>query len=408
MITTKKIENSVHADKDFERANYELLVDGEYLPKVSVTGYKTNEKELEFEFYTNDIYSGGKLLSQEIKDFPRFEYVNVPVNINCNEFETYIYFYPTSSPSKKHTITFYFDAKLLFWKESYSFTDFEQSILEFKKEKVYKNGKIEIYNSNDETKFTIEKVIKIGDSSLFEEFSPFFEECRSLYLHFRQRTLEKTNKVTFTNSFNFPEELKVSCEQYLLYFAQFLRDLGINATSNLKEEAGKVLFSVTPTDDVDALDKIREALAVYLNLPSSPIIYNESFEAMRLQQQIENLQYSQRMKEREIRTSSNELRLAQTVIEHQDKIILQKDSIIEQQNKVIEKITSKSIMMDSLENKEELEKFCEGFEVGKSEFLIKHFGLHLNPATVLKTMGKKILGKEDENKSVLGLDDEEN
>jgi hypothetical protein len=64
-------------------------------------------------------------------------------------------------------------------------------------------------------------------------------------------------------------------------------------------------------------------------------------------------------------------------------------------------------MIDSLENKEELEKFCEGFEVGKSEFLIKNFGLHLNPATVLKNVGKKILGKE-ESKSILDLNDETN
>ncbi len=89
--------------------------------------------------------------------------------------------------------------------------------------------------------------------------------------------------------FNFPEQFKTPCEQYLLYFAQFLQDLGISATSNLKEEAGKVLFSVTPTDDKEALDKIREALAVYLNLPASPIVYDDSFAAMRLQQQIENL-----------------------------------------------------------------------------------------------------------------------
>ena len=155
--------------------------------------------------------------------------------------------------------------------------------------------------------------------------------------------------------FDFPEELKVPCKQYLLYFATFLRDLGLNATSNLKEEAGRVLFSVTPTDDIGSLDRIREALAVYLNLPSSPIVYDESFAAMRLQQQVENLQHSQKMRLREIRSAEKEMLLAQTVIEHQDKIISQKDSIIEQQNRVIDKISSKSIMMDSVENKEELE-----------------------------------------------------
>lgn len=205
--------------------------------------------------------------------------------------------------------------------------------------------------------------------------------------------------------FNFPLRIQIQCEQYLLYFAQFLQDIGINATSNLKEKVGKVLFSVTPTDDIEGLDKIRKALAVYLSLPSSPVIYNDSFQSMQLKQQVENLQHSQRMKEMEMRSAQYALRLAQQNIENQDKIITRQNSFIDNQNKIIEKITSKSIMIDSLENKEELEKFCEGFEVGKSEFLIKNFGLHLNPATILKSAGKKILGKEDD-KSVLGLNEE--
>lgn len=91
-----------------------------------------------------------------------------------------------------------------------------------------------------------------------------------LYL-FEKRLNDEKSKNTLGIGFDFPIELRVSCEQYLLYFAQFLRDLGLNATSNVKEVAGKVLFSVTPTDDFEALDKIREALDLYLSLPSNPI-----------------------------------------------------------------------------------------------------------------------------------------
>ena len=38
---------------------------------------------------------------------------------------------------------------------------------------------------------------------------------------------------------------------------------------------------------------------------------------------------------------------------------------------------------------------------------MKQIGVHINPATVLKTIGKKNLGKDDEKKSVLGLNVEE-
>lgn len=200
-------------------------------------------------------------------------------------------------------------------------------------------------------------------------------------------------------TFEFPDIIKYSCEQYLLYFAKFLQDLGIKTSSNLKVEAGKVLFSVTPTDDKQALEKIREALAVYLNLPASPIVYDDSFAAMRLKQQVDNLQHAQKMAEMEFR-------LATKVIESQDKIIQQKDLTIEQQSKIIEKITSKSIMIDSAENKEELEEIYEGIRVGESKWLKELTGVGLNPITAIKEAVKNTFGK-DEKKTVLGLDAEE-
>jgi hypothetical protein len=77
-------------------------------------------------------------------------------------------------------------------------------------------------------------------------------------------------------SFDFPPQVKVPCEQYLLYFVQFLQDLGVDATSHLEDQAGQVLFSVTPSNEKDALDKIRDALDMYLRFPSSPISNSDS------------------------------------------------------------------------------------------------------------------------------------
>jgi hypothetical protein len=78
---------------------------------------------------------------------------------------------------------------------------------------------------------------------------------------------------SLTIAFDFPPEIKVACEQYLVYFVQFLSDLGIDADSELKQEANKVLFSVTATDPKQALEVISDALAIYLQLPSAPDFY---------------------------------------------------------------------------------------------------------------------------------------
>lgn len=70
--------------------------------------------------------------------------------------------------------------------------------------------------------------------------------------------------------FDFPPPIKNACEQYLLYFVQFLSDLGIEANAEVKEQASKVLFSVTPANEKQALEKIRDALEAYLGLPLAP------------------------------------------------------------------------------------------------------------------------------------------
>ena len=70
--------------------------------------------------------------------------------------------------------------------------------------------------------------------------------------------------------FSFPAPVKSACEQYLLYFGQFLNDLGIQAETELAETAARVLFSVTPNEATQALTRIRDALETYLRLPFLP------------------------------------------------------------------------------------------------------------------------------------------
>ena len=73
---------------------------------------------------------------------------------------------------------------------------------------------------------------------------------------------------TLVEYFDFPPETRAACEQYLAYFSQFLRDLGIESDIQVKEEANRVLFSVRPKDGIEALSAVREALSVFLKLPA--------------------------------------------------------------------------------------------------------------------------------------------
>ncbi len=70
--------------------------------------------------------------------------------------------------------------------------------------------------------------------------------------------------------FEFPPAFKTACQQYLVYFIQFLSDMGIEADAELKEESHRVLFAVTPRTGQEGLERIRDALDAYLRLPGAP------------------------------------------------------------------------------------------------------------------------------------------
>ena len=86
-----------------------------------------------------------------------------------------------------------------------------------------------------------------------------------------RRLASRVRQNSIVMYFDFPEPVRAPCGQYLLYFVEFLRDLGVEATAELKQEAGQVLFAVTPADATQALANIRTALETYLQLAASPI-----------------------------------------------------------------------------------------------------------------------------------------
>lgn len=277
------------------------------------------------------------------------------------------------------------------WNKPFSFAEYLETFINEKSTLSRYNVTSKQQGTKLFVNFEIEKSEKTLSDIILETSKLAYE----LHTEIESSIAQKIERNFLLASFNFPEEIKVSCKQYLEYFAQFLQDLGIKTISNINEEAGKVLFSVTPTNDIEALDKIREALAVYLNLPSSPIVYDDSFAAMRLQQQIENLEHSQKMAVREIQLAEKVIMIQSDTIREKNTTILQKDSTIEQQSRIIEKISSESIMMDSLENREDFEQVFDGLEFGESKELKEKLGIKFNPITSLKSLGKKLSGDDE-------------
>lgn len=106
-----------------------------------------------------------------------------------------------------------------------------------------------------------------------------------------ERRLARTSDALVL-SFTFAPEVKAACEQYLLYFGQFLHDVGVDVCTGLEERgAGEVLFSVTPKNSRDSLSRVCQALTEYLKLPQNELTLHADadIESLRLSATIEHL-----------------------------------------------------------------------------------------------------------------------
>lgn len=107
------------------------------------------------------------------------------------------------------------------------------------------------------------------DGTLFELENELDKYIQNLLDRAISSIKSKLDPNVLLTSFIFPESIKTACKQYLIYFAQFLADLGIDASTEIKEDAHKTLFKVIPKDKYTSLEDIRNALSLYLNAPTA-------------------------------------------------------------------------------------------------------------------------------------------
>jgi hypothetical protein len=136
--------------------------------------------------------------------------------------------------------------------------------------------------SQSQAEFTV-ALRSTGFKILFSEIASsktiqeVFDYCFEAYLSVYKQVLYFLNASSspsaLVSEFDFPVEIRSACEQYLLYFTDFLREMGVEASSELREAGTKVFFSVIPKSRDVALDKIRKALDIFLTIPCAELDY---------------------------------------------------------------------------------------------------------------------------------------
>lgn len=158
--------------------------------------------------------------------------------------------------------------------------------------------------------------------------------------------LEKSDKIKIL--FDFPVEVRAISEQYLAYFSEFLRQISIDAVANIQHDGNRTIFSVSPQSKEEALERIYEALEVFLKLPQIDInqfiSQDDRLEVIQLQSQIMNYKG-------QLGLAVSRIQLAQATINTQKGIIDQKDILISQQSQALlslsEEIRSGRVLQSS-------------------------------------------------------------
>ncbi|WP_216317940.1 hypothetical protein [Deinococcus aestuarii] len=161
--------------------------------------------------------------------------------------------------------------------------------------------------------------------------------------------------------FKFPEHLKYACEQYLIYFGQFLRDAGEKVDIELSHYGERTLFSVIPEDKQIGLARIHQALTIYLQLSESrSVIDSASLAESRLQMvisgyqsQIMSLQAEKQAKNLELQSAKYIITNQQQLIVNQNQVLFsQGETILAQSRALLESSRTENILAGSLKDKQ--------------------------------------------------------
>ncbi|WIG46930.1 hypothetical protein QPL78_20400 [Bacillus halotolerans] len=280
-------------------------------------------------------------------------------------------------------LNFVFSFDIEKWKKPFSIEEYGEAMREVVSE--YKDHEIE-WVIRDElivNGFNIKCKDFKGDEKIkavLERHIPLIQEIGEKV---KPLLIKKSREGSVVSLFDFPEHVRVPCEQYLLYFVEFLKNIGISATTDISHQAGRVLFSVTPESKKTALEQIREALEIYLQLPNS--FAHSGFTSMHLepreQQLLANIQHL-----------NGQLMLANAIAQAQGVTIQNQKDVIEQQQKLVDaSILQQSLLIEERDSNSPDNEEILGGTVSLTNLEVK--GFQVNIPNIYRLIRDKIIKK---------------
>ncbi|WP_181316435.1 hypothetical protein [Photobacterium kishitanii] len=140
--------------------------------------------------------------------------------------------------------------------------------------------------------------------------------------------VNKEPKDALVKLFSFPKEYEAICVQYLVWFGEFLAELGIKAQVISEQNGTSTKFIVAPEDAEETLAQVEKLFYTYLSLPyaeflpaSNSDVYNKVL-LLNLKAQVDYFKTQIELKEATIEMKSTTIRTLQTRYEQASKELL--------------------------------------------------------------------------------------
>jgi hypothetical protein len=277
-----KVEHKTEFDSN-------VFINGEYFPDVEYISGSIFSCERLSDFITFSKFSFKELFENEVmwiiykhSDLKKNQSSYFSYSINPQYQQDVDYFESLEEIDWKRDPNFikkgnYISANLEFnygeWKKLYSIKEFQLFIYKLILKEDFLTTNSNIYWSTQEPNDRL-KSLTVELINLEETDPPYF--LLNKFIELLDKILNKgitemDNKHSidiYSTYFIFPEEFKISCKQYLIYFSQFLLDLGISVNTEIKDTAAGTFFSVIPKDKNEAIENIKALLSEYMDAPS--------------------------------------------------------------------------------------------------------------------------------------------
>jgi hypothetical protein len=214
---------------------------------------------------------------------------------------------------------------------------------------------------------------KIKEGILEKGISDSIKKAKEVYQTLVIKFTKDTSTDIFVRVFEFPEGYEDICSQYLVWFGEFLRNLGISANVSTENNNNQTTIIVSPNQANELTDKIEGLFYQYLSLP-----YAEYIPTTKNNLSIED-KYKYQM-------LSNQLESFKSQIQMKDSIIEMKEATISGLKESVENKDRELLLISSMKNPEDIQLLGGTLSIGE----IKWGPFKFNPKSAVERLKKNV------------------